>query len=1050
MRWREKRVLCVVLAGLLVCGYAAFAETRIETDRFQATWDRGALVALTDAAGRGFVETKGTVSATLHLLSGDHAVTETATEQGWGTEHKAVERYASFAGLEGASGACTYTLDPASGGLIVEQTMQSPQAGLWGVGWTIGMVPLDMNLVVPAHSGLKLTSATPGASHSFDYPMSWEAQLLIVEGEGAGFYVWAEDPDGAYKRLTIARSPEGWRIGLVTMPLAPFEDKTACASVRWRLNVYEGDWQVPARRYRDWAEAAFKPTRVEEQQPAWVRDMRCCVIMGLDAEMIEALPKRLDPAQTLIYIPSWRKAGYDRDYPTYDAPVDALAPFLARAHELGFRVMLHVNYFGCHPEHPAYERLKDAHCRSPWGDHDHEWWLWERADPPIKFAYINPASKTWREYFVGAMKELCSSHPVDALHLDQTLCIYNDHNGLIDGMTMIEGNIVLHRELCEALPEVALSGEGLNEVTYRHEAFAQRHVWGVNHADHKFSMPHLRASHPISSYLMRPYTIMYGYLGCAPPTDGQMYAAWAEAYRYYGVIPTLKPDLDTFANSTGFARQFFDETAFWLEHRVDPDFSAPWPSNVTFPYRTHRGTPVTRLHDRSLTSRTRVLSRTIRDRAWVRVPGSVPDWYAYDADRIIGLDPGMWYPLFSEPRDQEVFHIAALPEGHAVETVAIKESFIYIRTRLAAGANPRIAPLIHEATCGSRPAEGEGVEVMGALLAEDGAQFYAEDGVLHAHPPWKTPGSGVVYAQFTLTIPWNALRFVSEVTLDPNAVGECKSDGVTFSARVTRKDKVQGRGVFQDTSEPRRLAVGVSEFQGREVTLELTVDAGRNRNPSYDWARWFDARIECDWAKDCEITLANVQPRRVAVSGEKVLTFAVADNQSTLPVVLPGSIYLFADMPSAVTLPASLVDLSYEALYIDAAGVVLQAPRFASAETAEGTVGGVTKSGFYAHPPRNGRTQMDFPMTLPLDAATLRAFAGIRDGSKSRGVVFRIEANGIELARESLMPGAWKEMTADLAPYRGKPTVISLITDADGDHSGDWAHWGEPVIRARE
>ena len=50
-------------------------------------------------------------------------------------------------------------------------------------------------------------------------------------------------------------------------------------------------------------------------------------------------------------------------------------------------------------------------------------------------------------------------------------------------MTMAEGNIALHRQLREALPGVALSGEGLNEVTYRHEAFAQRHAWGLRHAE---------------------------------------------------------------------------------------------------------------------------------------------------------------------------------------------------------------------------------------------------------------------------------------------------------------------------------------------------------------------------------------------------------------------------------------------------------------------------------------------------------------------------------------------------------------------------------------
>jgi len=67
----------------------------------------------------------------------------------------------------------------------------------------------------------------------------------------------------------------------VSINFAPFDDLQTCESVAWHLNVYRGDWRVPARRYRDWA--------------------------------------------------------------AYDEPVEQLKPFVAFAHGLGFRVMLHVN-----------------------------------------------------------------------------------------------------------------------------------------------------------------------------------------------------------------------------------------------------------------------------------------------------------------------------------------------------------------------------------------------------------------------------------------------------------------------------------------------------------------------------------------------------------------------------------------------------------------------------------------------------------------------------------------------------------------------------------
>jgi hypothetical protein len=52
------------------------------------------------------------------------------------------------------------------------------------------------------------------------------------------------------------------------------------------------------------------------------------------------------------------------------------------------------------------------------------------------------------------------------------------------------------------------AGEGLNEVTCRYEAFAQRHVPGLDHTQGTWEQPGLKTAHPISSYLFRPHTVM--------------------------------------------------------------------------------------------------------------------------------------------------------------------------------------------------------------------------------------------------------------------------------------------------------------------------------------------------------------------------------------------------------------------------------------------------------------------------------------------------------------------------------------------------------------
>ncbi|MHB8903419.1 MAG: DUF6259 domain-containing protein, partial [Thermoguttaceae bacterium] len=493
------------------------------------------------------------------------------------------------AGLDSARASTLVRTDPESGDLVVESSASSNTPGLWGVQWSIGRIPLDYAIIVPGHSGLRLTRHAPAERMQLSYPISWEAQLVIVEGPGHGFYVWADDPAGRYKRLIVERHRDGWELSLITENDAPFDAQTACRSVPWHVNTYEGDWRVPARRYRQWAAGRFHPVPVGEQKPDWIRDIRAMVIMGMDQHELQQLARRLDPRQTMLYVPSWRAAGYDRDYPAYDKPLEGLRPFITRAHQLGFRVMLHVNYFGVDPKNPLYQQFEPYQVRDPFGTHERQWWLWTRAEPEIRFAYINPALKAWRDLFTDRMVELCRNYQVDALHLDQTLCIYNDHNGPIEGLTMLEGNLALHRQLREALPEVALSGEGLNEVTCRYEAFAQRHAYGLNHSEGTWDRDLLAMAHPISSYLLRPYTIINGYLGCASPAQGQLYAAWNDAYEHWGVIPTLKPQGVDLADPQGFARQFFDEVAFWQQQRLDVDLEAAWPATVAFPFRTADG-----------------------------------------------------------------------------------------------------------------------------------------------------------------------------------------------------------------------------------------------------------------------------------------------------------------------------------------------------------------------------------------------------------------------------------------------------------------------------
>jgi hypothetical protein len=43
----------------------------------------------------------------------------------------------------------------------------------------------------------------------------------------------------------------------------------------------------------------------------------------------------------------------------------------------------------------------------------------------------------------------------------------------------------------------------------------------------------------------------------------------------------------------------------------------------------------------------------------------------------------------------------------------------------------------------------------------------------------------------------------------------------------------------------------------------------------------------------------------------------------------------------------------------------------------------------------------------------------------------------------------WHPTTVDLSAQAGETIVVSLVADALGDASCDWARWGEPRLEAR-
>jgi hypothetical protein len=138
-----------------------------------------------------------------------------------------------------------------------------------------------------------------------------------------------------------------------------------------------------------------------------------------------------------------------------------------------------------------------------------------------------------------------------ALFLDQTHNIWNDANGRIQGMTMIEGNLAFHRELAEALPGIALGGENANEITFQYESFFELHPLSFEYMPGETGKYRWRIAPeafdrmvPIVSRFVAPHTRPFGYLGF-PDTSSSFYPGWRDAVKKNCGIPTLtRPTFD--------------------------------------------------------------------------------------------------------------------------------------------------------------------------------------------------------------------------------------------------------------------------------------------------------------------------------------------------------------------------------------------------------------------------------------------------------------------------------------------------------------------------
>jgi hypothetical protein len=479
--------------------------------------------------------------------------------------------------------ATSYSLDPVSGDLVIQQKGNGKRQGLTGV--RLGLWPITCrgNLLLPVFNGIKAARGNPFQYErtDFEWPMRWQLPFVIFNDALGGFWIHTQDPKGHFKNVNYHYEENGtWGVAFSTLNAAPFGPHDSVESVGWRVNTYAGDWTVPVDYYRTWAYRAYHIAEKERLRPSWVDNIRL-EIRDADnipadqiTEYLDLLRQYVVPSKTLLIMTQWTGTNMVDDkqvvVPRWVASKEG-AKFNQEARKRGFRTMYFTNYFGITPNHPRLEEFRPCFIKNPY-THKYEGWNlegeWSFATS-LKLYYVNPACKSWRDYQASEFKTLFEHNPADGLYLDQAFHMYNDDNGLIDGQSSVEGNLEFHRQVAEALPGVALLGESVNEISMQYESFCQLHLLSMHPAMDsqgkgsasvwKIEPAAFDRMVPLVPRYILPHTRITGSFA-QQPASNPYYADFRDALHLYGGIPSLtRPTLAEIQDSESEVRRVFRE-----------------------------------------------------------------------------------------------------------------------------------------------------------------------------------------------------------------------------------------------------------------------------------------------------------------------------------------------------------------------------------------------------------------------------------------------------------------------------------------------------------
>ncbi len=888
-------------------------------------------------------------------------------------------------------------VDQATQEIVIMLTAQTASPGMSNASWAIAGLDLTVGrLVVPADTGITFDLHHPGIGASMQYPGRWNAQMAVYEAPHGAMLVYSTDPQFLFKDLQIgSRGNSTIDVSLSTETVAPWAEASTLLPVEWRLKAFAGDWRSAAQAYRDWL-AANRPAPSAEAH-AWVRDIRTVVRLDpVYPSLLAPIAGLFDPSETLIYLPNWRLSGYDTNYPDY-TPATGVAAFVARAHSLGFKVMLHIDFFGVSPSNPDFAAVqqwqaKDPSSLQPLGS------LWgsDPASTPNRFAFIDPAASAFRQLLVSRIGAAVAAVGPDALHLDMSSFPFNDGNGPIEGPSFAQGVVQLHKDLAAAFPALVFGGEGMNDTISAYNCFAQS-WWGGDVDSPGIPLAGDPLGHPITNFLFNSGNVgqveYYGHLSQPPASDPTFASVVAENERR-GILPNLHL---TGAGDLGLTNPDNARLIGWLQLWQANEFEPDWQSDWGGALLRYQGAA----NAAAILTDTRTLVRLaigdspvyqrLHDTAQQMTSAFIANWPAFDTTQIYGLDPAAVYWLDSVPRPQAT-HISRLPSGMKIgPNTMVSSRFAYFD----------LTPVPLFNFFKNLWAAKVGITYLGAdLPLADGATAQIQNATiggverqaLFMAPPWQAHVGGETFVEWQVRVD-GPTEFSFSVGVNDGAA--CDTDGVTFRVEVNgveewRQNIFTGRWV--DAS------VDLSPYAGSTVSLRLVTNPGPRNDPNCDWASYSNLSLVSLGGNSISVPVTF----RPGISSNNLVgdgSFAVRSPGTGIVagVPVPGRFVLFSKPPTPATDGAVLASLPYEVWKGSDGQLAAPGTAFGSGSVGTSRSAGIIKQhAIFAHPPNFGRTILSWTLALPTaESLQLNWSASIADGAQSdTGVQFSVRING--------------------------------------------------------